>query len=304
MIFGCSTPPEENVIKSATFQFNYNVEFTKSGYVKAWIPIPQTTRNQKILNLTIDTDLNMYMAKDVLYGNTFIIIDGQVVAPQSVDITTMFTRYETKSYYDQTNARQLELYLAEMDLVPRDERFEKINNSLSGNGLQFGHDLYTYVLEHMTYDKSGEGWGQGDAIYACDIAKGNCTDYHSLFNAVARTHGIPARFNIGFSIPEGKEGHIKGYHCWTEFYVADNGWIPVDISEADKHIEKTDYYFGNLDERRLMLTVGRDIRLPSGSPYDVVNYIVYPYVKLDGKVSDSFRTSFSYKEVEIDKEDQ
>jgi len=297
LLWGCSHQPQEIIEpKSATFEFNYNVEFTESGYLKAWIPIPQTNQHQIVSNLSIDTELNMYIAKDDIYRNTFIVLDGQVMAPQSVDISYTFTRKETQSYYDQTNEKMFAVYTAEMDLVPRDERFERISSALSGEGEQFGRNLYRYVLDHMDYDTSEAGWGLGDAIYASDSAKGNCTDYHSLFNAISRTHGMPARFNIGFSMDDTTEGDISDYHCWTEYHTEEKGWIPLDIIKADDSPEKVDYY-GYLDERRIMLSVGRDIRLPNGAPSDVANFSVYPYVKIDGKVSESFTTSFSFKEV-------
>ena len=83
-------------------------------------------------------------------------------------------------------------------------------------------------------EKSGTGWGRGDAMFACDARTGNCTDFHSYFIALARAVGIPARFAIGATIPADKtEGTIEGYHCWAEFF-ADGRWVPVDISEAWK----------------------------------------------------------------------
>jgi len=47
----------------------------------------------------------------------------------------------------------------------------------------------------------------------------------------------------------------------AEFYVEPYGWIPVDASEAWKHPDKKDYFFGAHDDNRLQFTVGRDIRL-------------------------------------------
>ncbi len=300
LLLRCAKPPvEEPLEPSLSFEFNYHVEFNESGHIQAWIPLPENTRQQTLSTMRIDTDLNMYTAKDGLYGNTFVVVDDQVMAPQSIDISYTVTRREATPYYDDSSQLQMALYQAETSLVPRDVRFDKINASLEGEGAEFGHHLYSYVLEHMSYDKSGEGWGNGDAIFACDIGKGNCTDFHSLFNAVARSRSVPARFKIGFPIPPEKEGEVNGYHCWTEFYCDEKGWVPVDISEADKHPEKTDYYFGHLDERRLELTTGRDIPLPNGRPEDVVNYSVYPYMKLDGIPSSAFTMAFSYREVEI-----
>ena len=79
--------------------------------------------------------------------------------------------------------------------------------------------IYDYVFTTMRYDKTGTGWGRGDVLYACDAKKGNCTDFHSLFIAMARSQGIPARFEIGFPLPPDKHSaEIAGYHCWSDFF--------------------------------------------------------------------------------------
>ncbi len=66
-----------------------------------------------------------------------------------------------------------------------------------------------------------------------------------------RAEGIPARFDIGFPLPENKDkGDIAGYHCWAEFFAPKIGWIPADISEAWKAKQKEDYFFGSVDANR------------------------------------------------------
>jgi len=47
--------------------------------------------------------------------------------------------------------------------------------------------------------KPGSGWGKGDAVYACSIRTGNCTNFQSYFIALARAVGIPVRFAISLS---------------------------------------------------------------------------------------------------------
>lgn len=39
-------------------------------------------------------------------------------------------------------------------------------------------------------------------------------------------------------------GKIDGDHCWAEFYLPETGWIPIDASEAFKHSDKKDFFFG------------------------------------------------------------
>jgi transglutaminase-like putative cysteine protease len=155
--------------------------------------------------------------------------------------------------------------------------------------------LYDYVFNNMKYDKSGTGWGRGDTLWACDSKHGNCTDFHSLFISMARSQGIPARFEIGFSVPEGKpSAEVAGYHCWSEFYLKDRGWIPVDISEAWKHPEKKDYFFGAHDANRVQFSMGRDLQLTPAQDGDSLNYFVYPYVEMDGKAYSNVSLNFSF----------
>jgi transglutaminase-like putative cysteine protease len=150
----------------------------------------------------------------------------------------------------------------------------------------------------MRYDKSGEGWGRGDAVWACTSKRGNCTDFHSLFIGMMRSSGIPARFEIGFPLPEGKtEGDIPGYHCWAQFHLAGVGWVPVDASEAWKNPAKRDFFFGAHDTNRVFFTYGRDIRLSSDQKADPLNYFIYPYAETNGQPVKNLQTHFSFRDV-------
>jgi len=157
---------------------------------------------------------------------------------------------------------------------------------------------FEYVTSIMKYDKSGTGWGRGDALYACDVRHGNCTDFHSLFIGLARARGIPARFTIGFPLGSAKSGDVPGYHCWAEFY-SGGVWVPVDASEASKHPDKHDYYFGHLDENRVTFTIGRDLELKPPQNGEPLNYLIYPYAELDGVSvpQKEIKTKFNYANV-------
>jgi transglutaminase-like putative cysteine protease len=166
------------------------------------------------------------------------------------------------------------------------------------NSLVRARLLYNHIVNTVVYDKSGEGWGRGDSQFACNTRTGNCTDFHSLFMGEARHLGIPARFIMGFGLPDERgEGVIAGYHCWAEFYVDDYGWIPIDASEAHKNPDKRDLLFGGLDTSRIQFTKGRDIRLPKaqGEP---VNFSIYPYVEVDGRPHPHVEFTFAFKDVE------
>ncbi len=288
-------------IDGLKFDFQYEVHFREAGTVEAWIPLPQSGQFQTIEKRTVDFAQPYRFETDSVYGNLFLHIPPhKVTGPETLIIRFSVWRQEAQVVPVQIEAADHSLFLQSFDKVPLDDQFVQIADSVTPQNGQAGRRLYNYILDHMEYDKTGIGWGQGDARYACDIGKGNCTDYHSYFNALMRTKGIPARFSIGFPIPEGSAGVVNGYHCWAEFYQEGQGWVPVDISEADKHPEKEDYFFGHLDARRVKFTVGRDIPLPGGSAGDVVNFSVYPHVKVNGVPSLGYAKDFQFKVVETD----
>ena len=162
--------------------------------------------------------------------------------------------------------------------------------------------LYDWVYDHMQYDKSVPGFGLGDIPYCLKVGKGNCTDFHTLFIVLARADGIPARWSIGFPLAYGDgksapatEQSVAGYHCWAEFYAPKAGWIPVDISEARKHPELKEYFFGNLSGNRVLFSRAREFVLPADATPR--NYLVYPVVRVDGHDATGVEWSFHYTDV-------
>jgi transglutaminase-like putative cysteine protease len=110
---------------------------------------------------------------------------------------------------------------------------------------------------------------------------------------------LPARFIIGFPLPPDKSsGSILGYHCWAEFYLEDRGWVPVDISEAIKHPDKHEYFYGTLDEHRVEFTMGRDIQLAPTPAPEPRNFFIYPVAMIDGKTKENVDWTVAFKDVE------
>lgn len=163
--------------------------------------------------------------------------------------------------------------------------------------LEKARAIYDKVSGMMSYDKSGTGWGRGDALYACDAKRGNCTDFHALVIGMARSVGIPARFAIGVSLPESRgSGEIPGYHCWAELYIRDRGWVPVDASEGSKNPPKRDYFFGHHDENRLEFSRGRNLMLNPAQKGQSLNFFVYPYAEVNGRPHDTIERTITFRD--------
>ena len=159
---------------------------------------------------------------------------------------------------------------------------------------QVGRENVVNLYQKSKKEGGNYTFGNGNAIYACDIGVGNCTDYHSYFMSLGRTLGIPTCFHMGFLIPLEEEGKVNGYHCWADYYVDGKGWYPVDISEADKAPDKKEYFFGTVDQNRLEVMVGRDFIIKGYEP-ETTNLFIYPIMEVHDIKSFAFNQSFSYK---------
>lgn len=303
---------------SRSFEFTYQVHFPATadsrGLVRLWLPLPQADGYQDIRSLRVDSPAKYAQGFDPEYKNRIAIFKPTPQqAASGFDVTVHFvaTRREHKVALDDATLKPvsavyssdptLRRYLEPDKLVPLDgtiAELAKEHTSPAMSPLEKARSIYEYVVSTMRYDKSGEGWGRGDAIWACTSKRGNCTDFHSLFIGMMRSSGIPARFEIGFPLPEGKsEGDIPGYHCWAEFYVNGLGWVPVDASEAWKNPSKHDYFFGAHDVNRVFFTYGRDLRLSPDQKGDPLNYFIYPYAEADGQPIKGLQTHFSFHDL-------
>lgn len=299
-----------------TFEFTYVARvpaLPKAKQLRVWIPIPQADDHQDIEQLRIESPAPYEMHRGGEYGNRYVYLEvnaGAVAGPVEIRMSFVAKRREHKvtlppapqvglsaSWMDDA---RLERFLQPDRLVPLDGVIAALAGQevdRNGSALEKARQVYDYVVRTMRYDKSGEGWGRGDAVFACDSKRGNCTDFHSVLIGMLRVAGVPARFEIGFPLPADKvEGEIPGYHCWASFYVEGLGWVPVDASEAWKQPEKRDYFFGAHDEHRVLFTLGRDITLEPQQAGEPLNYFIYPHVEADGKKVE-VETKFFFRDV-------
>jgi len=300
-VFAQQAAPERHF----TFHYGFTVRNTQPGApLRIWIPLAHSDQFQEVKVLSQKGDLPLKQMREHEYGNQMLYaeIAKAEKSEYSFEIVYQVTRHQSSPFEaGLLRASERHRLLSPDKLVPTSGvpavlAQEKLAN-VGGGDFEKARALYQYVLANMRYDKSGTGWGHGDTLYACNAKHGNCTDFHSLFISMARSQGIPARFEIGFPIPADKHsGEIAGYHCWADFYTEDRGWVPVDISEAWKHPEQVEFFFGHWDDNRVQFSVGRDITLSPKQDGDPLNYFVYPYAELDGKEYANISTRFSFED--------
>lgn len=278
--------------------------------LRVWFPMAHTDRFQQVKLLEVKGDIPVRRTSESEFGNRIFYAETRHADKPEYAFEARYdvVRLERRALDGATGAKadpaspaEVARFLRADHLVPvtgLPAQLAEQETNGKADPLARARAIYDYVFRTMRYDKSGTGWGRGDTLWACDAKRGNCTDFHSLFMSMARSQGIPARFEIGLPLPTDKhESEIAGYHCWSDFYVSSKGWIPVDISEAWKHPEQKDYFFGAHDVNRVQFSVGRDIVLAPRQAGEPLNYFIYPYVEMAGKKYEQVDTRFSFADV-------
>jgi transglutaminase-like putative cysteine protease len=296
-----------------TFHYGFTLKDVPAGdKLRVWFPMAHSDDFQTVKVISATGDLPLKKTRESKHANEIYYAEASKAKQGDVHFEVVYDvvrreRLTLGVYSPHLDAVKLgdkerKEYLAPDALVPTTglpaDLAAKVTEGKT-TPLDKARAIYDYVFSTMRYDKTGTGWGRGDVLYACDAKKGNCTDFHSLFIAMARSQGIPARFEIGFPLPpDMHSAEIAGYHCWADFFEPQHGWIPVDISEAWKHPEKKDYFFGAHDANRMEFTMGRDLELSPKQGGKLLNYFVYPYVEVAGKEFPNVSTAFSFADVD------
>jgi transglutaminase-like putative cysteine protease len=295
-----ATPDLLGVIKGRDqFEFLYRATLPEiTDKARIWIPLPDNDPFQTVDVKSIKAPASHEILEDKQHGNKVLYMELEPESSgETIEIHYQVERRE-KGVYEES-AGDAKAYLRPERLVPESEAFSKIAEEVVEGklgDLVRARALYDHTIDRMKYMKYGDGWGKGDAVYACDARTGNCTDFHSYFIALSRAVGIPARFAIGASIPsERNDGGIDGYHCWAEFHT-DGKWWPIDISEGDKCSALSTYYFGHHPANRIEFSRGRDLVVEPGPESGPINFLAYPVLEIGGKMAKA-KVEFSFNRI-------
>jgi transglutaminase-like putative cysteine protease len=296
------------------FTYAFTVKDIPAGakIVRVWVPVAHSDDHQTVRLMNVKAPVQTTIGEESEYGNKILYAEIHNPVQSTADFSLEyevtrreyargdFAQLERKDTKPGVVPASMERYIQPDRLIPTDGKIKQLADQVTGaqsGTVAKAKAAYDYLFSTMRYDKTGTGWGRGDAVWACDAKHGNCTDFHSPFIGMMRADEIPARFDIGFPIPENKDsGDIAGYHCWAEFFARNIGWVPLDISEAWKAKEKADYFFGTVDANRVQLSSGRDIMLSPPQDGAPLNYFVYPYVEVDSKAHDAMTRQFSFSD--------
>jgi len=195
---------------------------------------------------------------------------------ESISFATRFTftAYEIKASIDPADVQPYNTENPDYQLYTRSERFIEADdpeiiqlaNQVAGtetSPYQIAHSFYDNIIDTYHYEQTGRGLLGAKSFM--ETGKGECGDYTALFVALCRSKGIPARPIVGYWAASG----LDQTHVWGEIYIEPFGWIPVDPTVGQLQTTSRDYYFGNIDNRRVILNKNFNIILEPASPDNI-----------------------------------
>jgi transglutaminase-like putative cysteine protease len=287
---------------------------------RLWVPYPLSDANQQISDIKVSGDFASSGVYADRTSGTPILYAEWPKESASRKLAFSF-RVERQEISQRTlplsepkwNPGDYAAYLRPTTLAPIDGEIKLLADRITKGkttNLARARAIYDWTVENMFRDPATKGCGQGDVCQLLKNPGGKCTDISSVFIALCRAAGVPAR--EVFSIRLGKKPveDITTYqHCWAEFFVPGYGWVTADPADVRKAmlVEKLEldnpktqeyraFFWGGIDAYRVVLARGRDLRLEppqSGAP---LNTFGYPYAEIGGKPLDFYNPKgFSYR---------
>ena len=262
--------------------------------VHVWLPLPSGDAAQQISNFEVDSPFPYEVTRDETFGATMLHVNARSLEPFAVEARYRVTRTRSGIQKATLSEADAEKYLQLTRTVRMTPEIEVFADEVLGHTTdpyQIGRRVFDGIRELLFYDNAIPGCGTGDTAWIMKHRRGKCDDYHALFMAIMVSRGVPIRWEQGFPLPFPTQrqveagqlaGDCSGSHCWTSFYAPDHGWVPVDVSEADKAERNGDFFFGHLSPNRFQVSVGRSVVLNPAQGGDPLPSFAFAYAEADG----------------------
>lgn len=324
LLFIAALLPAATLAEAKTASGIITMDFDLSRYasdqnVRLWIPYPVSSTYQDITNVKVSGD---YMGSAVYTDKKYqtpILYAWWPSGADSRKLTLSFkavrqevVRRDFPKKEAAWDPADYAMWLSPSSLGPIDGPVKKLADSITRGKtsvLARARAIYDWTCENTYRNPATVGCGKGDVCALLKNPGGKCTDIHSVFVALCRAAGVPAREIFGVRLGKKEVQDISTWqHCWAEFYLPGYGWVPVDPADVRKMMLKgnlkpddpetaklRDYFWGGWDAYRVKLALGRDLILNPPQQGAPLNTFGYPYAEVSGKPLDFYDpASFSY----------
>ena len=328
------------------YHFDLKYEDAKSFEAKLWNPMPYNSSYQEVKRLTFSGNYDKFnLNRENDYSaNTLFAKWDKSKKSKTIDIDMIIITKNRSVPLDKIKSasaknlpipQEVKKYLKPTKHIPTDGIIKALAAKITQgktDRFQKVEAIYNWCTAHTFRDSKVVGCGTGDVnkivtqkevddAYKNGYYGGKCTDLSSLFTALVRAAGIPAREVFGirlgksyFSKALGKSDE-KGFanistwqHCRAEYYIPGIGWIPTDPADITKlelveNLKYNDKKVQELKEKYLHswemnwvgFNYGRDFILSPKPEQFPINMFGYPYAEADGDVLDYYNPKeYSY----------
>ena len=334
-----------------TQTYSLKVPAGSRGKVNLWVPVPEDTAFQQLLDLTWKGNFRTaQLSANNRYGAKMLFVtwpDSSGPLELTVDMTIATQDWEVLKDNKLADwalpveggiiPEEVKPFLQATPHIPVDGLVKETALKIIGHEkapLKQARLLHDWVSTHMHRDDNVIGCGTGDVgqILKTQTLGGKCTDINSVFVALCRSVGIPAREMFGIRLggtrklgqysqkafgsadDKGVAKISGGQHCRAMFWLAGFGWVPADPADVTKlrlteKIENgspavkavNDYLFGNWEMNWVGFNHGRDFALSPAAEQGDVNNFGYPYAEVDGDPLNFYDPkAFSYDYVSVE----
>jgi transglutaminase-like putative cysteine protease len=295
----------------------------KGEEVSLWLPYPVSSAEQDITHISIEGNHSasaVYTDKTYQVPMLFARWDADA-KHRSLTLSFKARRAEISPPdwavpEPAWNKADHALYLRPTRLAPLEGDVQQLADQITEGKtgvLEKARAIYDWTVNNTYRNPDTIGCGTGDVCALLKNPGGKCADISSIYIALCRAAGVPAREVLGIRMGKKPVQEITTWqHCWAEFFLPGSGWISVDPADVRKkmlvdQLELNDpqiaaareYYFGGVDAYRIRLGHGRDL-LPNPAPEGgAINYLMYPFAQAGGKTLDwldpqKFRYTITY----------
>jgi transglutaminase-like putative cysteine protease len=277
---------------------------------RLWLPYPVSDPDQLVTNIKIQGDYrSAAVYTERAFGTPILYADwGKEAKSRKLLYSFAVERQEvSRRNFPQTepawNPADYAEFLKPTSRGPIDGAVKALADRITANKttvLAKARAIYDWTCENMYRDAGTRGCGAGDVCSLLLKPGGKCTDIHSVYVALCRAAGVPAREVFGIRLGKKAEEDITGaQHCWAEFFLPGYGWVPVDPADVRKAMlvdkltiddpkikELRNFFWGGIEPYRLKIAVGRDLTLTPVQAGPPLNTFGYPYAEVGGTVID------------------
>ena len=170
----------------------------------------------------------------------------------TININVNFNAIDTIYPYDTTSVEYLEnTGSVATCILPHHPHIDSVSNiiwSQSTDIIDYARRCYEYTASHLNYINANTGLHSLQQII--DDGGGDCGNFSSYYISLLRSRNIPARHVVTVI-------GLNDYHIWSEFYLQNYGWIPVD--PTFKNGDPSGDYFGHKNSPHYIATLGAEL---------------------------------------------